>query len=91
MFDDQSRTLSSLSLTSVASGTFGVLNCLGEDIPHTSPSICSCALDGGTPPTDFLLQCEEPISVSLTEGVQRVENMEMRTPTPSYQSTINGS
>ena len=91
MFDDQNGLLTNLSSTPICSENFGVLDRLGEEHTHTSTSICSCALDGGTPPTDLLLQCEEPISVSLTEGIQRVENMEVRTPTPSYQSTINGS
>ena len=91
MFDDQNGPLTNLSSTPICSENFGVLDYLGEEHTHTSTSICSCALDGGTPPTDFLLQCEEPISVSLTEGVQRVENLEVRTPTPSYQSTITGS
>ena len=91
MFDDQSGPLTNLSSTPICLENFGVLDCLGEEHTHTSTSMCSCAIDGGTPPTVFLPQCEEPISVSLTEGIQRVENMEVRTPTPSYQSTINGS
>jgi len=78
LFDDQNGPLTNLSSTPICSENFGVLDCLGEEHTHTSTSMCSCAIDGGTPSTDFLLQCEEPISVSLTEGIQRVENMEVR-------------
>ena len=87
LFEEIIKPQLDLGLDPVLVENFSSLTCLVIDTVSSEPT-CTCMSNGGTLTPAWESQLEEPISVSPTEGIPRIQNAESRTPTPLEQHSI---
>ena len=87
LFEEISEPQLDLGLDPVLRENFSSLTCLVTDTVSSEPT-CACMSNGGTLTPALELQLKEPISVSPTEGIPRIQDTESRTPTPLEQHSI---